>query len=155
MRRQEKELTDRELLDRIIQQTEFCHLACCLEDRPYLIPLSFGYDGQAIYLHTAPEGKKIRIFEENPRVSLSFVSQADPVTSPDRACKWSYAFSSAYAEGSIHEILDREGKIAAINQIMLHYSGREWEIDPGKLTGTRVWKIALETITGKVSPPPS
>ena len=154
MRRNEKEVTDRELLDRIIQQTEFCHLSCCLEDRPYLIPISFGYDGQAIYLHTAPEGKKIRIFEGNPRVSLSFVSQAGLLTNPDQACKWSFNFSSVYAEGAIREIKDREGKTAALNQIMIHYSGRSWEIDPGKLTGSRVWKIVLETITGKVSPPP-
>ena len=155
MRRKDKEVTDRKLLDRIIQGSEFCHLACCLDDRPYLIPLSFGYDGQAIYIHTAPQGKKILIFEHNPWVWLSFVLQADLLTDPDQACQWSVRFSSVQAEGKISEITEIADKKYALDQIMIHYSGREWDIAANQLTGTRAWKISLENITGKVSPPPS
>lgn len=155
MRREEKGVTEREILDRIIQGSAYCHLACCQDDRPYLIPISFGYDGQAIYIHTAPEGKKILIFERNPQVSLSFVCQAELITHPQQACQWSFGFSSVFAEGEICELTDIEDKRYALNQIMAHYSGHKWEIPESRLSGTRVWKIPLKNISGKISPAPS
>ena len=152
MRRKEKSLSDRSAMDRIIQGAEFCHLSCCLYNSPYLIPVSFGYDGEAIYIHTAMAGKKIEFFESNPRVCLSFVSRAELITDPGRAFKWSFQFSSVIAEGEISELTDPEQKISALNQIMAHYSGRDWEIPVESLSGTRTWKITLQKITAKATP---
>ena len=154
MRRKEKLILDRGSIDRIINQSDICHLSCCQGDLPYSIPISFGYDGEVVFIHTASTGKKITIFETNPRVCLVFVSRADILSHPDRACKWSFAFSSVIAEGKIHEITDTDKKATALNQIMSHYSGREWDLPEKDLVGTRVWKITLETLTGKISPSP-
>jgi len=154
MRRQDKALAERAAIDRIIREAPYCHLACSLDDRPYLIPISFGYDGQAVYVHTAPEGRKIDIFQANPRVCLAFVSQSELVRHPRRACKWSYAYTSALAEGRIQEISGPEEKLAALNLIMVQYSGREWDFKDSDLSGMRVWKIPLERVSGKTSPPP-
>lgn len=145
---------DRDIIDEIIHQALICHLSCCLDNAPYLIPLSFGYDGKAIFIHTASAGKKITIFERNSRVCLSFVSQADLITSPDQACDWSFAYSSVVAEGEISEITDLESKSSAMNQIMLHYSDHEWALPENSLSSTRIWKIVLENPTGKISPYP-
>jgi len=151
MRRKDKAVVDRNRIDRIIQAAEICHLSCCLDDRPYRIPISFGYDGQAVFIHTAPAGKKITIFEKNPRVCLAFVAQTDLRSNQEQACKWSFAYASVIAEGKICEITDPEGKSSALNQIMYHYSGRDWEIPSQTLSGTRVWKVVLENPTGKIS----
>lgn len=154
MRRKEKAVVDRKTIDGIIQKAEICHLSCCLDDQPYLIPISFGYDGQAIFIHTASAGKKITIFERNPRVCVSFVSQADLLSNQDQACNWSFNYSSVIAEGKISEITDPALKTSALNHIMSHYSGREWEIPNKSLSSTRAWKIMLENPSGKTSPPP-
>ena len=154
MIRKDKAVADRKTIDGIIHAAEICHLSCSLNDQPYLIPISFGYDGQAIFIHTAPAGKKISIFEQNPRVCLAFVSQTDLITNKDQACNWSFAYSSVIAEGEISEITDPEGKTFALNHIMSHYSGRDWEIPNKTLASTRAWKIVLENPTGKTSPPP-
>jgi hypothetical protein len=34
---------------------------------------------------------------------------------------------------------------------MLHYSGREWDIEPSATATTRVWRIDIESVTGKRS----
>lgn len=145
---------DRETIDRIIHEAEICHLSCCLDDRPYLIPISYGYDGEAVYIHTGRKGKKISFFEGNPRVCLSFVSRAEILRGQEEACQWSFAFSSVVAEGSISEITDLEGKSFALNQVMSHYSGREWEFPEKALARTRIWKIVLEDPTARISPTP-
>ena len=153
MIRKDKMITDRVRIDEIIRESLICHLSCCLDDEPYLIPISFGYDGQAIYLHTAQKGKKITFFENNPRVCLSFVSQTELVPDLEQACKWSFDFASVIGKGVISEISDPDQKAFALNQIMIHYSGVEWEFPEKTLAGTRIWKIVLEDLTGKISLP--
>jgi nitroimidazol reductase NimA-like FMN-containing flavoprotein (pyridoxamine 5'-phosphate oxidase superfamily) len=154
MRRNDKAIHDRETIDGIIYQSEICHLSCCLKEIPYVIPVSFGYDGQDVYIHTAAAGKKITIFEENPQVCLAFVSQVDLKTSPEKACDWSFEFSSVIAEGIISEVTNPKKKSHALNRIMSHYSGKEWDMPEASLRSTRCWKITLNHLTGKISPAP-
>ena len=151
MNKDENDLMDRKMIDKIIHESDICHLSCCLDDHPYLVPISFGYDGKAIYIHTGRTGKKISIFENNPKVCLSFVSQSEIVPDSEEACEWSYNFSSVISEGAISEIPDLDGKSYALNQVMSHYSGKDWDFPEKMLKATRVWKIALENPTGRIS----
>jgi nitroimidazol reductase NimA-like FMN-containing flavoprotein (pyridoxamine 5'-phosphate oxidase superfamily) len=154
MRRKDKAVTSRKQMDEIIHQSLYCVLACSQNQLPYQVPISFGYDGQALYLHTAQKGKKIDIFEAHPQVCAAFVSQAELITHQDQACNWSFRYASVIVEGKISEITDPGGKRTALNLIMDQYSNREWEIPPSAQANTRVWKIEIETITGKASPTP-
>ena len=68
MRRKDKEVVDRERIDEIIRGAQVCRLAMIDGDEPYLVPLSFGYDGRAIYFHSAVEGRKVEALRRNARV---------------------------------------------------------------------------------------
>ena len=152
MRRNEKAIPQRTNLDTVIHQAEICHLACCAEDEPYVIPISFGYDGKSIFFHTAKTGKKINILAANPRVCLAFEDKITLVKDKEQSCKWSFDFSSVIVTGEIEEISDSDGKKAALNQIMLHYSKQSWQIPAKDLSKTKVWRVKIENITGKQSP---
>jgi len=39
-------------------------------------------------------------------------------------------------------------KLDGLNQIMKHYSGRAWPISANDTEDIRVWKIAIESLTG-------
>jgi nitroimidazol reductase NimA-like FMN-containing flavoprotein (pyridoxamine 5'-phosphate oxidase superfamily) len=67
------------------------------------------------------------------------------------ACKWTQSFYSVIGFGTVQEITDHQHKIKAFNQIMMHYSGKEWDFDEGMLNKTRLWKITIEQLTGKKS----
>jgi len=152
MRRKEKEITDRNALDAIIDNAEICHLSCCLNDRPYVIPISFGYDGERIYFHTARSGKKIDIFLKNPQVCLGFETNIKLNTDQENACGWSFYFQSVIASGQIEEITDLDQKINGMNQIMHHYSNKNWSIPQKAIRNTKLWQVRINTITGKGSP---
>ena len=92
MRRTEKEISDRPRLDALIRDSLVCRVAMAKDNAPYLVPLSFGYDGTAIYLHTAPAGRKISHFEANPQVCFEFERQVELRRDPVNACKWSFNF---------------------------------------------------------------
>jgi hypothetical protein len=51
----------------------------------------------------------------------------------------------------VEELRDPESKAIGLNQVMQHYSGREWEFDAATLARTRVWRVAIEELTGKHS----
>ena len=146
-------MLDRTELDQIIHDSQICHLACSINDEPYVVPLAFGYDGKAVYFHTAQTGKKIDILSANPRVCLGFEEGIQLQPDPDQACGWSFDYKSVIATGIAEELTEPSARLAAIKQIMQHYSGKEWDYPQGKLSQTKLWRVLLTSITGKTSPP--
>ena len=151
MRRRDKEITSRSEIDAIIRAATVCHLAFAAGGEPYVIPISFGYDGDALYIHTAKAGKKIDCIEHNNRVCFAVEANVRLEADQRDACKWTFSFESAIGYGTVTELTAPEAKADGLNRIMEHYSGREWEMDEASLATTRVWRIAIEEITGKRS----
>ena len=67
------------------------------------------------------------------------------------ACHWTFSFQSVIGFGAILEIKDEEGKIQALNHIMKQYSNKNWSYPQKMLSKVRVWKLLIETISGKQS----
>ncbi len=152
MIRKEKEITSRHELDQIIHNSLICHLSCSLNDQPYVVPLSFGYDGNVVYFHTAQEGKKNDILSANPHVCLGFESEIHLQPDPDLACRWSFNYQSVIAIGIAELVTNPKDRLYAIKQIMLHFSDQDWEISEKELSRTAIWQVILIEITGKKSP---
>lgn len=151
MRRSDKEISERSEMDAIIRSAQICRLAFAADNEPYMVPISFGYDGKALYFHTALSGRKIDFVLANSRVCFEFEGQSELVDHPDIACKWTYAFESVIGYGEMLELTKPEDKIHGLNQIMRQYSGREWPMDAKAITGTRIWRLEIETMSGKRS----
>ena len=149
MRRTDRQINDRATIDRIIAAAEVCRLGLSNRDHPYIVPVSFGYDGQAIYFHTALEGMKIEYMIANPSVCFEMETDVRVVPNEDVACKWGHAYSSVIGFGTVHEVTDPIGRQAAMNQVMQHYSSRQWEFDPETFAQVRIWCISIEQVTGK------
>jgi hypothetical protein len=151
MRRQDREITSREQIDNIIRQSQVCRLALSVEDSPYLVPLSFGYDGEAIFVHTASVGKKIEYFQANPRVCFEFEHGVQLRRDDQAACNWSFLFETVIGHGAIQELSEPADKEYALRQIMRQYSEQEWVFGLVQLSHVRVWKISIDSLTGKRS----
>jgi len=149
MRRKDKEIQGRREIDAIIRGCQVCHLAFAAENEPYLVPVSFGYDGSSLFFHSAASGRKIEFLEANNRVCFEFERDVKLQVDPEVACKWSFAFESVIGYGTVSELIDPGEKSRGINQIMLHYSGREWEVSASVLAKTRVWRLEIDSLTGK------
>ena len=84
-------------------------IACCAHDenegRPYIVPLAYGYDGEAVYAFSRP-GRKIAIMRRQPLVSF----EVDEATAEDR-------WRSVIAEGEYEELTTAEGRARAIEVI--------------------------------------
>ena len=151
MRRRDREIGSREEIDEIIRSAEVCRLAFAADDEPYLIPVSFGYDGDALYIHTAKTGRKIDFIERNDRVCFELERQVVLHKDDRDACRWSFSFESVVGYGQITELSSIEEKTHGLNQIMRHYSGRDWTIEGSQVETVRVWRIVIDSVTGKRS----
>jgi hypothetical protein len=151
MRRHDKEINSRQEIDEIIKRADVCRLAFARDNEPYLVPVSFGFDGESIFFHTAPSGRKIDFIEANSRVCFELEANVALVKNSEDACAWTFSFESLIGYGRVVELRSPEEKDHALNQIMLHYSGREWEIPAHRTATTRVWRIDIESVTGKRS----
>jgi len=67
MRRKDKEITDVSLLKKILKSTKYVTIALCMDNNPYLVSISHGYDENrnCIYFHCATEGKKLVYLKAN------------------------------------------------------------------------------------------
>ena len=151
MRRSEKEISDRRTIDKIIAGCNICRIALARDNAPYMIPISFGYDGKCLYFHTAPTGKKIDYFLANPQVCFEFERSIKLVTDENKACKWSFSFQTVIGYGEIYEVIEKDLKAEALNQIMLHYSGKSWPYSEASIKSVRVWRLEIESLSGKQS----
>ena len=68
MRRQDKIISDPNLIERVIQKGTVVHIAMMDGDKPYQIPLNYGYQDSSFYIHSAREGKKIDLLRANKLV---------------------------------------------------------------------------------------
>jgi nitroimidazol reductase NimA-like FMN-containing flavoprotein (pyridoxamine 5'-phosphate oxidase superfamily) len=149
MRRHDKEITNRHEIDEIIHTSQVCRIAFADAGEPYVVPMSYGYDGKALFIHTANRGRKIDFIQKNTRVCFELEANVALKTDDSDACNWTFEFESLIGYGRITELETAEDKAHGLNQIMLHYSRREWEIDEAATATTRVWRIDVESVTGK------
>jgi uncharacterized protein len=151
VRRADKEIRSREEIDEIIRGSDVCRIAMAMDNMPYIVPVSFGYDGESIYVHTAREGKKINHFTYNNNVCFEFERNVKLFGNPENACKWTFSYESVIGIGKIHESESLEQKEIGLNKIMSRYSGKEWVFGDDKFNDIRVWKIEIVSMTGKRS----
>jgi uncharacterized protein len=148
MRRKDREITDRKAIDEIIAKATVLHLAMADGNIPYVVPLSFGYDGEHIYLHTAKQGLKLDFLARNPNVCFSLVGYVEyqaTMTSCDAGTK----FLSVVGRGRCEVLSDLDGKRKGLDILMRHYTTSRLEFTPAAVLGTTVLRITITELKGK------
>jgi nitroimidazol reductase NimA-like FMN-containing flavoprotein (pyridoxamine 5'-phosphate oxidase superfamily) len=149
MRRADREVRSRVEIDAIVHDAPYCTMAMCVEGQPYTVPLTFGYDGVAVYLHCAPKGRKLEFLQRNPRVSLCFVGKCR-VELAEPACGSSTRYASVIAEGIARLVDDPAAKAHALDAIMAQQGAQgPHEYDERTLARTTVISVEIVGITGK------
>lgn len=150
MRRKDKEITDKSVIESIILRSSVCRLALSENDHPYIIPLCFGYEDNTLYFHSAPQGRKLDILKKNNTVCFEFDIDHRIVEAHD-ACGWSMDYRSVIGFGKASIIDDPKERAKAMNAIIQHYTGKPLPYSEATLKNTVLMKVEIESITGKES----
>lgn len=150
MRRSEREIRERIAIDAIIRRCQVCRLGLADGDTPYIVPMSFGYDGHFLYFHSAAQGRKLDILRRNNRVCFEFDTVEGLIEAED-ACAWGMRFRSVIGTGLVHFVEDFEAKRGALSEIMAQYGAGRYDFPEQVVNATVVFKVAIESVTGKQS----
>ena len=148
MRRKDREITDRTEIDAILHEAMVCRIGLADENGPYVVPVCFGYEDGSLYIHSAPEGKKIVMLEKNPRCCFE-ADICDQVIRGDRPCSWGMRYRSVIGYGTAVILTDPEEKRHGLNCIMRHYHGGTHEFSERDIRSVTVIRIVIDSITGK------
>ena len=153
MRRKDKEIGAEEAI-KFLADCEYGVLSTVDRDgQPYGVPLNYAYKDNCIYFHCALEGHKIDNLGDNPRVSFCAVGNTKILPS-----EFSTNYLSAVAFGVASEVQGTE-RYNALIWILEKYSadfmeeGKKYIEKLDKVT--KVIKIEIQHISGKIAPPKS
>jgi len=149
VRRKDREITDTEEMRQVLKTTKYVTIALCMDDTPYLVALSHGYDQtkNCLYFHCAPEGKKLIYAKANPQVWGQAVLDYGVTDECD------YAYTSVHFSGKLVLIDDLEEKWHALKTLVYHTSNTPEEklakVKPEKLQRTTMGRIDIAYMSGK------
>ena len=150
MRRKDKAIVELAEIEEILRKALVCRLGLTDGNRPYIVPLSFGFQNNNLYFHSAPEGKKIEMLRKNSKVCFEF-DLDHQLVADEEACKWGMKYRSVIGFGKASIVEDIREKREGLNAILEHYSGRTSDYPEAAVNGTLVIKVEIESVTGKKS----
>lgn len=149
MRRKQNEIVDKGIIEEILSKSEVCRIAIIDGDKPYIVPLNYGYRDNAIYVHSAPIGKKIDLLKINNKVCFEIEYSAE-IVKHEVSCDWGTKYRSVVGYCSIDFITDYEQKKAGLDIIMAHYGKKIDNVYKDKeVEFIVILKLNIEEISGK------
>lgn len=152
MRRSEREVKDRGLVEALLMRAGYVSLAMWDGAAPYVVPVNFGYENGVLYFHSAKKGRKAQCLRACERVSFSAVVEYSLVRGV-KACDYTAHYKSVCGEGRASFIEDPAEKARALDIIMRHDGGPEGRYDENHLAAAAVVRVEVEKLTGKANPP--
>ncbi len=152
MRRKDRLVTDKKMLHKVIYKASVCRLGLVDGKAPYIIPLSFGFDGMHLYFHSAQEGRKNDILKANPRVCVEF-EQDVQIVKGTKPCSWSTSYFTVIGEGTAELVQDSQQKIHGLNIILKQYDqdSGAYPFSEQEISTVLVYRITLDSLVGKKS----
>lgn len=153
VRRSDREITNIESIDSIIGQGRYVTFALCDADGPYAVTLSYGYDpsARAMYMHVAPEGRKLDAIRRDPRACGTVV-----IDGGYNQGECEHPYRSVVMFGAMRIIEDPAEKRHAIETLVRHleddpsgyWDTRSWDLD-SRLGGFSALAFEIESLTAK------
>lgn len=130
---------DNESIEELLSTALVGRIACASPNegggRPYIVPLAYGYDGEAVYA-MGPIGRKIRIMRDQPLISF----EVDEAEAEDR-------WRSVVAEGEYQELTSETDRTNALKVILGDKSA------PELADSTIIYRLVLTQKSGRFELP--
>ena len=151
MLRKELEVKEKNKIEKIIQQCTTCRIAMISDQKPYIIPMIFGYDWTGdnlwLYFHCGLRGKKNIALRENPYICFEMDVEGKLMGIGGPAHKHSRAFSAIIGEGTIEFAQNNDEKRNGFDYIMKHQTNKsEWEYPDAYLATAEVIRVCVTSL---------
>ena len=154
------EITDKKIINHVLDNAAFGTLALCKDNRPYALPINFVRVENKLYFHGSKKGKKIEILQSNALASLSVVEAYSMIQSyfssnDNLACPATQFFKSVMIDGEITLIEAYDEKVLALQKLMekLQSEGKYKPLHEEDYTkairATAIFRLDIKEISAK------
>lgn len=151
VRRRDRLMPEEQAL-RLLREGEYGYLSMAdAGGEPYGLPISYVWDeaaGNVVYLHCAPEGRKLRVLAERPDVSFCVVGRTQVI--PQR---FTTAYESLVARARATVVADDDERWHAVQLILQKYSPQHVALGSqyarASLPRTAIIRLDLLSLSGK------
>lgn len=145
----QKLISDRQQIENTLSKAKFIRIALSDSETPYIVPMSFGYLDNEIYLHSSQKGRKIEILKKNPKICFEADIETEVMTA-ENPCKYNVRYRSVIGHGQAKFLEDYDEKVRGLTVLSEHYGKKgPFEFEEWKVNRLCVIKIEIEKMTGK------
>jgi len=149
---------DFESLYRVLDEGFLCHLGFVVDGQPFVIPTSYGRDGEKLYIHGSAASRMLRHLAQGHPMTMC-VTLLDGLVLARSGFHHSMNYRSAVVYGTGRLVEDAEEKMRALLVISEHIVPGRWAEVRGpsdqEMKATAVIRLAVEDFSVKVrSGPP-
>ena len=121
-------------------------------DGPYVLPVSFAYDGEVVHLHGGP-GKKAAALASDARVCLA-VSDDPKLILANDPCSDNFRYRTVLIYGQLLEVTDGAVKETGLRAIITKYHPERATapLRPETLAKTLVYRMEIRAMTYRCYP---
>jgi uncharacterized protein len=154
MRRKEKEITEKVVIEEILREQEVGRLATSVGDEPYVVPINYVYHDGKIIFHSHKDGTKMANIAKNPKVC--FEVDSGEIVKAEKPCNYSWRYMSVIVKGRVKVLSEPAERLVAMRRISDKYApgkGKALTMDElAKNPQLILAEIVIDEMTGKKSP---
>jgi hypothetical protein len=148
MRKNEKEIREKAVIDNILAEARVCRLGLARNNRPYVVPMNYLFDNGVFYFHSSSVGEKIEYLKENGTVCIEVDIPGNIIPS-EKPCHVGFSFQSVIAFGTASFVDDVKEKVDILKQMTKKYTGIDYAFHENDANPVAVIQVVPEQITGK------
>jgi nitroimidazol reductase NimA-like FMN-containing flavoprotein (pyridoxamine 5'-phosphate oxidase superfamily) len=158
VREPERGVYDRATAYQILDEGFICHVGFVVDGQPYVIPTSYGRQGDGLYIHGSAASRMLKRADEGIPVCVT-VTLLDGLVLARSLFNHSMNYRSVVVLGTATSVNDTAEKLAALRILSDHILSGRWEEarqpNEKEVKATLVMRVPIEEFSSKVRQGPA
>jgi uncharacterized protein len=153
VREPQRAVYDRDSVNQILDEAFLCHIGFVADGQPYVIPTSYGRDGDVLYIHGSAASRMLRNLDQGVPVCIT-VTLLDGLVLARSVFNHSMNYRSVVILGRATLVAAPAEKIAALRALSEHILPHRWDDsrqpNEKELKATSVLRLPISEFSAKV-----
>src|SRR6202795_1349960 len=153
LREPQRAVYDRDTVNQILDEAFLCHVGFAVDGQPYVIPPSYGRDGDMLYIHGSAASRMLRNLDQGVAVCIT-VTLLDGLVLARSVFNHSMNYRSVVILGTAALVDDPAEKLAALRTLSEHIIPHRWDDsrqpNEKELKATSVLRLPITEFSAKV-----
>ena len=158
VREPQRAIYEREAVNQILDEAFLCHVGFTVDGQPFVIPTSYGRDGDVLHIHGSAASRMLRNLDKGVAVCIT-VTLLDGLVLARSIFNHSMNYRSVVVLGKATLVDDPAEKIEALRLLSEHIIPGRWadsrQPNERELKATSILRVPIEEFSAKVRKGPA